>query len=184
MVEFNKLIVLPCDQGIYLDVNVLDMQYFENVYLDSIIIDTQDTFDSNGPSKSPVYTYTVEGDKKNIQLTIKASELLVNNMNNTMFFVYIVTKGDFTADVPCGCDSRFTLGVCVNTEPIYNRSIKLLQEAYDTCNVPRYLIDFILRFEAFKLCLKTRNFTMAIAYWKRFWNMIEPIKNNKCYCYG
>lgn len=184
MVEFNKLMILPCNQGIYIDANVLDMPYFNDVYIDSIVIDTQDTFDNSGPSKSPLYTYTIDGDNKSIKMTVNAEELLVNNLDTTMFFIYIITKGNFAANTPCGSDVRSTMAVAVNMEPIYRRSIKLLQQAYDDCEVPRGLIDFILRYNAFKTCLKTRDFSLAIIYWKRFWSMINQSKHDKCCCYG
>lgn len=51
MVEFNKLLVIPYNKGIYLDVQVMDLPYFTDVYLDSITIDTQDTFKPDGISK-------------------------------------------------------------------------------------------------------------------------------------
>lgn len=184
MVEFNKLMILPCNQGIYIDANVLDMPYFNDIYIDSIVIDTQDTFDINGPSKSPIYTYTIDGNNKNIKMTVNAEELMTNNFDSTMFFVYVITKGNFAANTPCGSDVRNTLAATVNIEPIYKRSIKLLQQAYNSCEVPRELIDFILRYNAFNMCLKTKDFSLAIIYWKRFWNMMDQSKNNKCYCYG
>ena len=81
MVEFNKLFVIPCNKGIYIDCSVLDMPYFNNVYIDKIVVDTQDTFSKDGVSKYPVYSYTISGNQKRVQMTIKATDDL-----NIMFF--------------------------------------------------------------------------------------------------
>ncbi len=183
MIEFNKLLITPYNKAIYIDVSVLDMPYFKNVYIDKIIIDTQDTFNNNGPSSTPVYTYQVDGNIKNIQLTVNDTDILTSSMTGTMFFVYVITKGTPSSDVPCGLDNNSTLGVVVDTYHIYKRGLKFIQEAFDNCNIPQYFINFILQYKAFQMCLKTRDFPMAIMYWKKFWSDI--VKHpNKCTCHG
>lgn len=58
MIQFNKLHITS---GKYLtiDVSICDDRYYEGIYIDSVIIDTQDTYVGSGPSSNPVYTYTV-----------------------------------------------------------------------------------------------------------------------------
>lgn len=184
MVEFKKLFIIPYNGGIYIDCAVLDMPYFENVYLDRIVIDTQDTFNKDGISRTPVYSTKIEGDKKSIQMTINKSDLLVKSMEGNMFFVYVIIKGLPSSDTPCGLDSPVTLGVGVDAYPVYRKALKYLSETYNSCQVPRALIDFILRYKAFQICLKTRDYPLAITYWKKFTNSISVKPSNGCGCHG
>ena len=41
-----------------------EIEYYNNVYIDSISIDTQDTFVNSGPSEKPKYTKILEGNNK------------------------------------------------------------------------------------------------------------------------
>ena len=59
MVNFNELRVSPDRKNLIIDVSIKDLSYYENVYIDSIIIDTQDTYIPSGPSNSPIFTYEV-----------------------------------------------------------------------------------------------------------------------------
>lgn len=184
MVKFNDLMVIPYNKGIYIDVSILDMPYFKNVYLDYIYIDTQDTYNNNGISKTPVYKLQVEGNQKSIKLTIKDTDLLVSSMEGTMFFVYIKIKGLPTIDVPCGLDEPVTLGVCVDTYSIYRKGLDYIKEAYNSCEIPRHFVDFILRYKAFQMCLKTRDYPLAITYWNKFNKQGNKVINSKCSCHG
>lgn len=60
MVTIEQLRISPDGQKLYIDAHINKASYFENLKLDSIKIDTQDTalqsFD--GPSNTPVFTYT------------------------------------------------------------------------------------------------------------------------------
>lgn len=184
MVEFNKLFIIPYNKGIYIDCSVLDMPYFNDVYIDRIVIDTQDTFNKDGVSKCPVYSYTVSGNQKKVQLTIKDMDLLVPTMEGNMFFVYVITKGVPSCDVPCSLDSSITLGVGVDAYPVYRKALKYISETYCECDIPRAFIDFILRYKAFQICLKTRDFPLAITYWKKFTSSINIKHKNRCGCHG
>lgn len=183
MVKFNKLLIPPHNKGIYLEAEVLDMPYFKDVYIDSISIDTQDTFCNSGISKSPVYNKTIEGNIKSIKVFIDEAEIY-SKIDKSLFFVYIRTKGIPSSDTPCGLDEPITLGVCADVYNIYRKGIQFIQEVYDTCEIPKNFIDFILRFKAFQMCLKTRDFLLAIKYWKMFNETNSFNVNIKCPCHG
>lgn len=183
MVEFKKLFIIPYNKGLYIDVAVLDMPYFDNVYIDRVAIDTQETFDTKGISATPVYEYKVEGDVKSLQLAIADNELKVPQVEGTMFFVYIVTKGIPSSNTPCGLDNNPILGVGVDTYQVYRKALIYIRECYESCKVPREFIDFILRYKAFKMCLKTRDFPLAITYWNKFWKTLRKSPTN-CGCHG
>lgn len=59
MIKFNELRITPNNETLIIDVSIEDAEYFNNVVLDSIIIDTQDTYIQNGPSTKAVFTYIV-----------------------------------------------------------------------------------------------------------------------------
>lgn len=186
MVEFNKLLILPYNKGIFLDVSIPSLPYFKQMYIDRIVIDTQDTFNKDGISRNPVYTYQVEGNRKSLELTINDTDLLVPTMEGNMFFIYVITKGFPAPDTPCGMDEPVTLGVGVDSYRIYRKGIEYIQETYNSCNVPRHFIDFILRYKAFEMCLKTRDYPLAITYWKKFLRQLcsKSPSTNTCGCHG
>lgn len=59
MIKFNELRITPNNENLIIDVSIEDAEYFKDVFLDSIIIDTQDTYTIDGPSSKAVFTYTV-----------------------------------------------------------------------------------------------------------------------------
>ena len=56
MIRFNELKIE--DNYIIIDVQIEEEKYFKDMYIDSIVIDTQDTFIANGPSSKAIYTKT------------------------------------------------------------------------------------------------------------------------------
>lgn len=184
MVQFNKLLISPDYQTLYIDCQIMDMPYFDNVYIDKITIDTNDTYDPIGISDSPIYKKTISGNIKRIQLSININELLIKNMSNTMFFVYITTKGTPSENTPCGFDINNVLGVCADTYQVYQKALQYIKSSYNECAIPRQFIDFILRYKAFQMCLSTRNFPSAIFYWKKLIKSITATSQSICKCNG
>lgn len=66
MIEFNELRVTPDGKKLIIDASVKDLQYYNDVYIDAIIIDTQDTYAANGPSTTPIFYYEVTTDDETI----------------------------------------------------------------------------------------------------------------------
>ncbi|HZJ98979.1 MAG TPA: hypothetical protein VFC79_03180 [Tissierellaceae bacterium] len=54
MVTFNELRITPDGNTLIIDVAIKDLRYYDNVGLDTILIDTQDTFTAEGPSSKVV----------------------------------------------------------------------------------------------------------------------------------
>jgi hypothetical protein len=59
MVQFNELRITPDGKYLIIDASIKNEEYYNNVIIDSIIIDSQDTFIPSGPSNNPLYTYKV-----------------------------------------------------------------------------------------------------------------------------
>ena len=184
MVQFNELKITPDGQRLIIDVSIKDLEYYTNVYLDTVQIDTQDTFVESGPSSEVVYSKTIEGNTKSVRLELGTGDLLPA-LNDNLFFVYIRTKGTPAANTPCGMDNITTLGVVSNFYPLYQHTFSYIKELNDTCSIPKSFINYILQYKAFELAIKTGHYTEAIKYWKKFFMGInDSVITSNCGCYG
>ena len=91
MIEFSKCIIDPEGKKLIIEAAVKSSEYYENVYIDSIAIDTEETFSSTSPSSSPIFTASYERElvkgTKNISLELTPSMLNIGSFNDNMFFV-------------------------------------------------------------------------------------------------
>lgn len=207
MMHFNELRISQDNRFLIIDVSIDESSYFDTVSLDSIVIDTQDTYVSNGPSSTPIYTYKVgedysqiysspdnsqvltsalepvlvksELESRRIRLSLDATDLGVQ-LNNTMFFVYVISTGTPSSEAPAGTTNPMIMGTVVNLYQFYQKSIYYLKKVSSDCEVPKCFIDFVLRYKALELCIKTGNYTEAIKYWKKFFIGNKPLFNNSC----
>lgn len=62
MIQFNELRITPDSKHLIIDASIDNSSYYDNIILDSIVIDTQDTYVANGPSSKPVYTYNIDNE--------------------------------------------------------------------------------------------------------------------------
>lgn len=184
MVQFNELRITPDGQKLIIDVSVKDLEYYTDVYLDSIQIDTQDTFVESGPSSEVVYTKTIDGNSKSVRLELGTGDLLPT-LNDNLFFVYIRTKGAPSIDTPCGMDNSITLGTVLNKYPIYSDIMQYVKEVNADCIIPKHFIDKYLRFKAFEISIITDHYTEAIKYYNKFIKNIDNTATNlNCGCHG
>lgn len=193
MIEFRELRVTPDGKRLIIDASVKDLQYYNNVYIDAIIIDTQDTYVANGPSTEPIFQHetatnnetTQEGDgEKRVRLELDSTALGVS-LCDTLFFVYVVTKGTPSADTPCGMDNQTTMGVVANLYPFYRTMVNYMKEVEDECEIPKNFIDALLRFKALELSIRTGHYAQAIKYWNKFFKGVKSKTiNTGCRCHG
>lgn len=213
MVDFNELRVSPDRKNLIIDVSIKDLSYYENVYIDSIIIDTQDTYIPSGPSNSPIFTYEVVSnvtpvyslpdcgcnqvqdyiDKENCFETSNNEEKRVrleldntaldNHLKGNLFFVYVITKGTPSSDTPCNMDNTINLGVTADTYPIYTNMLTSLKEL-ESCGTPKLFTDAFLRFKAFELSIKTGQYSQVINYWNKYFKSLDIPNNTNCSCNG
>ena len=91
MIEFKELRVTPDGKTLIIDAAVKDLSYYDNVYIKSVTIDTQDTYSESGSSTNPLFHYEVasvsEENKKRIRLELNSSVL--GDITGNMFFVYV-----------------------------------------------------------------------------------------------
>lgn len=189
MIRFNELKIE--DNYIIIDVQIEEDEYFKDMYIDSIVIDTQDTFIANGPSNKAIYTKTFDTSYENnpcittkmeenvffsnnnrVRIYISAKELNVD-IHKTMFFVYAIAGGTPAADTPCRWDENKALHTLVDVQLLYNTMIQYVKELGKECSTPDNFINAILQFNAIDLALKTNQYPLAIELWKRFYSDVE-----------
>lgn len=185
MVEFQELKITPDGETLIVEVSVKNLEYYENVYLDTISIDTQDTYNGSGPSSNTVYKKTLEGDQKSIRLEIPSSEILTNSLKDNLFFIWVCTKNPPTAETPCGEDSAVSVGVVFYPYTLYCNMLKVLQlESNRHCSVPKNFIDSFIKYKGLQLSLLTGNYVNAINYYKDIFKDITVISQSvNCNCY-
>ena len=198
MIRFNELKIE--NNYIIIDVQIEEEKYFKDMYIDSIVIDTQDTFIANGPSSKAIYTktfntdtdvnkeeivYTQGTDKYNrVRIYIDGKDLNID-IHKTMFFVYVIAGGTPAADTPCRWDENKALHTLVDTQVLYNNMIQYVKELSKDCSTPDNFINAILQFNAVDLALKTNQYPLAINLWKRFYSDIESnVVLPNCGCNG
>lgn len=196
MIQFNTLKITQDGKNLIINASVKNLSYYTNVLIGSIIIDNQDTYSASGPSSNPIYKHSFASKDlvtnedisgfKNISITISAKELLDNNgdLNDDILYVYLIAVGTPSADTPCGMDNVDTLGVALNLKPIYNNGMNYIKQVESTCEIPKDFIDFILRYKALDLALKTENYIQANKYWNKFFkkNNVVSLNTNSCGC--
>ena len=177
MLQWNELRITPDKKHLVIDVQVQDLEYYENVVLDTIIIDTQKTFIETGPSNKPLMTISCDGVKHFREF------IDIDTISDNLFFVYAISSGDPAENTPCGMSESSILGVTYDKYPFYSRGMKMLSEI-DGCNPPSNFINYILQQKAFDISLSTGNYLRAIDYWNEFFNVKEFTISQKCGCYG
>lgn len=183
MVKFNELQILPNGQLMVIDVSVLDLPYYDNVYISEILIDTQDTYIDKLPSKEAINVYSATENVKNARVELK-NPLFVPSLEDNLFFVYVKVKGTPSADTPCGMDNEYTLGVTLYNCPLYNSFMANVKELNKECSVPKRFIDDYLKFKAFQLSIETGHYTEAISFYNKFFKNIRVFTSTKCNCHG
>ena len=181
MVKFNELRISNDGKSLTIDVQVLSDSYYDNVYLDSIIIDNQDTYVGTGPSSTPKYSYNIQDNLKRISIIVDYRDL---GSLEGLFFVYVRVKGTPSPDTPCGKDNITTMGTVTNMYPFYQQAMSYIKELAGNCTIPRGFTDYILRLRALELAIRTGNYPSAIDYYNRFFkgSRSSSIKKGGCGC--
>ena len=59
MLNFNELRITQDGKYLIIDASISNQDFYDNIILDRVIIDTQDTYIPNGPSSNPIYEFKV-----------------------------------------------------------------------------------------------------------------------------
>lgn len=177
MIRFNELRVTSDRKHLVIDVQIEELDYYQDVFLDTIIIDTQKTFIPTGPSSKPLMTIDC-GRVKHYRDYID-----IDTIADNLFFVYAISVGEPLETTPCGLTEQSILGVTYDKYPMYLQGMSLLNQL-NGCDPAGDLIDYILTHKAFDISLQTGNYLKAIEYWNEFFNEKEKNISYKCGCHG
>lgn len=185
MIRFNEL-KISSDGKLFIDAEVKGDAYYDNVYIDKVIIDNQNTFLISGPSSTPIYEYSFAdtSKEKSVNLVLDNSNMRVD-MKGDLLFVYIITKGAPSMDTPCGMDNTITLCIAYYEQTILSTYLSYIKEISRPCQVPKGFIDYYMKVKAFELAIEVGNYTEAIQLWNKFFkNQATQVNNFKCGCNG
>ena len=207
MIHYNNLYITEDSKYLVIDVAIDEDSTYDDVYLDRIAIDTQDTYITNGPSNN-AKIFRIGGDDvegpsingieevknsgkdikrvKHTKLTLSAKDLGVN-LNKDMLFIYSTASGFIPEDKSDVIKyiTNTILNVVVNTYEVYKSIIPLIKEIGELCKDPISFIDRELQIKAVEYSIKNSNYLLAIKYWKKYFmdNTITS-SSNKCNCNG
>ena len=185
MVVFNDLRITPDGENLLIDAMIAPYKYFENMYISSISIDTEDTFSPTGkPSSDAVLVYENQDQTvKEYSLNLAPDRLKLSSFNGHIFYVYVTVAGVPSPDTPCTMDTEYTVGVVLNWQSIYQQGIDHMRQVVKgCCGMPKDFIDYILRFKAFELALRTAQYQLTNDRFKS-WFAEDGIKfNPPCGC--
>lgn len=164
MIQFNDLQFLT-SKTLRLSAKVIDLEYYDAVYIDSIIIDTEDTVCETGPSDNPPFVLHLNEPVKELNTTINVTTLLQDGPK--MLFVYVRCTGTPYPEPPCGLDNQDTMQPVVDYQSIYNTALKLAKcigkcGCLDgECSVDTAFANFALQYFRMEQGLKNGNWSDA-----------------------
>nr|DAD82354.1 MAG TPA: hypothetical protein [CrAss-like virus sp. ctcfK29] len=192
MIIFDQLRISDDGKRMYINAHVNKADYFNDIYIDSIVIQTADKVsetDPGLPTSDYVYIKKAEENVKELNLVLEASDLSRSwesdpkaiafnrgDMSKTLFFIYIKCKGTPGSCTPCRLDEETTLGVVFDENVLHQKVMDYTKELVADCNVPSAFIDFILLWNAFKSAIETEHYIPAI----KFFNMMFEEVGKSC----
>ena len=185
MVKFNELKITQNGEFLIIDVSIEDLPYYDNVYLESVIIDTQDTFLESGPSTEGKIVLMEGNNIKSYRIELNKKDLLPSLKDN-LFFIYVTTKGTPSVDTPSGMDSAVTLGITYCKETIQNYVLQCVRNVGKDCSIPKKFANTFLQYKAFEMSIATGKNTQAIYYYNKCIKdiNISNLDTSNCTCYG
>lgn len=184
MIKFTDLRVQKGHLIITAEVREIN-NYYDNVYIQQIKIDSQDTFNSSGPSSSLIYESPVYSEgTKTVTLDLTPIDLGNLDIDRTMFFVYAIAGGSPAPGTPCGFDETPSVGVTFSLCPIYKETMQYVKEVENECLLPKNLINMILQFKAIQYSINSGHFTQAIKYYNKFYKNLSVSTTSTCGCHG
>lgn len=132
MITFSQLNITPDGKHLIIEAAVDDFSYFDDVEIDSIVIDSQDTFVPNGPSSNPVYINTISQDEVDKTYSIP-EECGCNPVLDSEDEAYCLTEGDQRTRYIKLMLSEKELGVPLNKSMLF---VYVIAKGYPSPDTP------------------------------------------------
>lgn len=204
MIIFDQLRISDDGKRMYINAHVNKADYFNDIYIDSIVIQTADKVSETNPglpTSDYVYIKKAEENAKELNLVLEASDLSRSwesdpkaiafnrgDMSKTLFFVYVKCKGTPGSCTPCRLDEETTLGVVFDENVLHQKVMDYTKELVADCSVPSAFIDFILLWNAFKSAIETEHYIPAIKFFNMMFEEVGKSSQNRtikiCGCNG
>jgi hypothetical protein len=193
MIIFDQLRISDDGQRMYINLHVNKADYFENIYLDELVIVAVDKVSETSPhlpSEDYIYKKVFDENQKEADLVLQPVDFnegfAKSNFSSDLFFVYVKCKGTPDPCVPCRLDEEITLGVTFDENILYQQVMDYTKQLASDCEVPVGFADFILQWNAFKASVETEHFIPAVKYWNMLFdkNSSSHGNNKPCGCHG
>lgn len=170
MVKFNELAITNDGEFLVLDVSIANHTNYENVYIDSVVIDNQDTYSRFGPSAEPVFIkqFNVDKNSKVFRIRLNKDGLRDTPLQTTLFFVYVTVKGSTKEEPVKYVTNTYVVQPVADLQPVYNETMNIISGDDNHCQDDSKLVDLILKINSLDIALKTGNYPLAIKYWNKF----------------
>ena len=181
MLNWNELRITPDGKFLIIDVEVQNLDYFKDVYLESLqmnVYSKADDFIEAMPDSKSISLWEVEDvPRKRVRKYID-----IDGISDNLIFVYAIANGEPTEDTPCGVKEQLLVGIVYNKALLYNNSIKAIKTIED-CTPNKELIDQILKIKMFDLSIAIGDYKTAIKCWNSMFKKQITTKVD-CGCYG
>jgi hypothetical protein len=191
MLQWNELRITPDGKYLIIDVEVQNLDYYENVYINTLSLQIYSNLDTSHTiyiwrdSTVPAITdenYREVGDE-GVQYKRLRKVVDIDSIGDCLFYVTATNTDDFAEDTPCGVKQTILHGAVYNKYLLYTQSIKALR-AVSNCTPSKDVINYILQFKMFELALETGDKDTAITYWNKCVRGKLPVVTSNCGCYG
>ena len=191
---FDQLRISDDGKRMYINLHVNKADYFENIYLDELVIVPADKVSETSPhlpSQDYIYKKVFDEGLKEADLVLLPTDFnedfMKSDFSHDLFFVYVKVKGTPDPCTPCRLDEEITLGVTFDENLLYHQVMSFTKQLADECRIPIGFMDFILLWNAFKAAIETEHYIPAIKYYNMLFDKgvvtrAEFIKN--CGCHG
>ena len=193
MLQFLELRIDSNKKCLIIDTEVENSSIFKNVTIDSIYIDTQDTWIINGPSTKAKCVYSPEYkdldiiqdvDHKRVRVTVDSNVIPI--ISNNLYFVYVladISQAPEIISLSCSETLDKISGTVVDTHYLYDSLLSSIRVFRDKCTDTSEFVDRFLKLQVVESAIRTSDYHIAIDYWKKFFmdNPIkQPFKSCKC----
>ena len=188
MIQFNEVRVTQDNKCLIVDVQISPLDYFANVYLNSISIgvlksDNCSSVETIEPICEEHFVDLSEDNVKRYRNTFDVDGI------KSIFIINVTTKGEVSEGASCcwGKVGSVVTTYAYNKYPLYQAIMPLLN-SIGGCEPSRELIDQLLQLQAFNLSLQVGDYCQAVTYWDQFLGNITEKDCSKpkkpCGCNG
>lgn len=195
MILFDQLRISDDGKRMYISIHVNRASYFDDIYLDEIVITTADKVLETSPtipSEDYIYKKVFDNGMKEADIVLLPTDFnehfTKSNFSSDLFFVYVKVKGTPDPCTPCRLDEEVTLGVTFDESLLYQQVMQFTKSLAEDCNIPVGFTDFILKWNAFKAAVETEHYIPAINYYQQLFDNTVGISakgtSKPCGCHG